>query len=265
MKVAVLLFIPLLLLGCSDHGQSESDFPSRSVTINANTYKYRIYIPQNRDPTEKIPVMLYLHGAGTRGDDNQSQLGDMPSLIREYPARFAFIIVFPQCRKGKFWAGEMNEQAFAALDSVINEFNGDENRLYLAGFSMGGNGTWQIGLTRPGKFAALVPIAGGVAPTSELSNEVLATLHPRLREAATAPDPYKVFAAGLSNTPVWIFHGSNDEAVPVTESRKIAEALNNAGNVNVNYTEFENAGHLIVGKALSEPMLFEWLAMQRLK
>lgn len=261
-KNVVALVLSLICLGCSDHAPSESDFPSRSVTVNGTEYKYRIYVPQKRDPNVKIPVMLYLHGSGSHGDDNRSQLGGMAPIIGENPELIHFVIVFPQCRTGQFWAGEMNEQAFAALDQTIKEFNGDENRLYLAGFSMGGNGTWQIGLVHPGKFAALVPIAGEVAPRQKLSDEVLASLAPRLREAAISSDPYKVFAVGIGNTPVWVFHGSEDDAVPVTESRKIVEALRKNGNQNVNYTEFENTGHLIVGKAMSDLKLFEWLAQQ---
>lgn len=262
-KIIAVLILSLFCLNCSDHGTSETDFPSRSVTVNGTEYRYRIYVPQKRDPNAKIPVMLYLHGSGSRGEDNQSQLGGMAPIIGENPELIPFVIVFPQCRAGKFWAGEMNVQAFAALDQTIKEFNGDESRLYLAGFSMGGNGTWQNGLVHPGKFAALVPIAGEVAPRQKLSDEVLASLPPRLREATISPDPYKVFAEGIGNTPVWVFHGSEDDAVPVSESRKIVEALRNNGNQNVNYTEFENTGHLIVGKALSEPKLFEWLAQQK--
>lgn len=262
-KLFTAIILGLLFINCSDHTFSESDFPSRSVTVNGNVYNFRLYIPANRDPDAKIPVMLYLHGSNRRGDDNESQLEDIASVIKANPERFSFIIVFPQCREGSFWAGEMNEQAFAALERIVEEFNGDPARLYLSGYSMGGNGTWQIGLVHPGKFAALVPVAGYVAPASKLSDEVLASLAPRLREAATAADPYKSFAEGIGSTPIWVFHGNNDEAVPVTESRKILEALRNNGNQNVSYTEFDGVGHGSVGPAFSEPKLVEWLAQQK--
>ncbi len=261
----LLLFAAVISIAaaCSNHRRSfsEENYPSRSITVNGQTYNFRIYVPINRDPNVKIPVMLYLHGSNRRGDDNQSQLSDIASAISANRERFSFVIVFPQCREGKFWAGEMNEQAFAALDRAVEEFNGDEKRLYLSGFSMGGNGTWQIGLVHPGKFAALVPVAAGIAPASKLSPEILESLPPRLRAAAISPDPHKVFAEGIGNTPVWAFHGSDDEAVPVTESRKIVEAFKNAGNQNVNYTEFEGVGHGSVEKAFSKPsFLSGWLA-----
>jgi len=264
MKKVTTLILALIFLGCSEHGHSEADFPSRSVMVNGIAYGYRVYVPANRDPNIKIPVMLYLHGSNRRGDDNGAQLEDIASVVNANRQRFSFIIVLPQCRGGKFWAGEMNEQAFAALDQTIKEFNGDENRLYLAGFSMGGNGTWQIGLAHPGKFAALIPVAANVAPSSRLSPETLESLPPRLRAAAVSPDPYKVFAEGIGSTPVWAFHGSDDEAVPVTESRKIVEAFKNAGSQNAKYSEFEGVGHGSVKPALSDPKLFEWLEHQKL-
>lgn len=260
---AAFLFV-VLSFSCSDHGYSDERFLKRQVTIDGNSYGYRVYVPEDRDPNQKLPVMLYLHGSGSRGDDNQSQLRGLAEIIEENSERFSFIVVVPQCREGAFWAGEMNQQAFKALDATIHEFGGDASRVYLAGFSMGGNGTWQIGLVHPNKFAALVPIAGGVAPGSLSANQK-AALAPRLLAAATSEDPYRSFAEGIGQTPVWIFHGSKDEAVPVTESRKIDDAFKNAGNANVNYTEYENVGHMIVEKALSEPKLFEWLARQQLK
>ncbi|MEJ7624658.1 MAG: prolyl oligopeptidase family serine peptidase [Pyrinomonadaceae bacterium] len=261
-RVSALILFSLCVAACSDDGPGEAQFPSRTVTVNGEVYAYRIYVPPGRDPNEKIPVMLYLHGSGSRGDDNRSQLAMAP-VIRENPERFRFIIVFPQCRDGKFWSGEMNQQALAALDATVAEFDGDVDRLYLGGFSMGGNGTWQNGLVHNGKFAALVPIAGQVAPSQKLSDEVLATLAPKLREAAISDDPYKVFAEGIGKTPVWVFHGSDDDLVPVSESRKIAAAFRNADAAQVQFTEYAGDGHQIVGRVFGEPDLFKWLGKQR--
>lgn len=261
-------FLPTLLLlsmlGCSDHGFSEDEFPVRSVVVNGTDYKYRVYIPEKRDASQKIPVMLYLHGSGARGDENQGQLAGMAPLIAEYKERFNFAIVFPQCRRDTFWAGEMNEQAMAALDQTIKEVNGDETRIYLMGYSMGGYGTWQLSVAHPGKFAALVPIAGGIVPNGRVSDEDMALLAPRVRAAAESVDPYRAFANELKNVPVWIFHGEADEVVRPEGSRKMAEALKAAGNTHVKYTEFAALGHDAIGKTLREPGLFEWLTQQRL-
>ena len=260
----ILVIVALVAFGCSDEVVADTEFPTRSVTVNGTEYQYRIYVPEKRDPNSKIPVMLYLHGSGARGSDNQSQVSGVAEFIRNQGGAVPFIIVMPQCREGGAWTGDNNQQALKALDDVVKEFNGDVTRLYLAGYSMGGNGTWQNGVVHAGKFAALVPIAGEVAPRRELPPGMLEALPPKLREAAVSPDPYKVFAEGIGSTAVWVFHGSNDDAVPVTESRKVVEALKKSGNANVAYSEYENVGHDSLGRALAEPKLIEWLSAQRL-
>lgn len=262
-RCSIFIILLLTIAGCSDHRASEKKFPARSVTINGSTYNYRIYLPEKRDSNSMIPVMLYLHGSGSRGDDNRSQLNDISSSINDDPDRFPFIIVIPQCRPDTFWAGEMMEQAMAALDQTVNEFNGDPDRLYLAGFSMGGYGVWQFAVTHPNKFTALVPIAGGIVPNGPVSEKDMAMLSPQVRAVAVSDHPYQAFAKAIGNTPVWVLHGSDDDAVPVAGSRKIVEALKAAGNPSVNYTEFENVGHISIVNAFRQSSLFEWLAQQR--
>ena len=78
------------------------------------------------------------------------------------------------------------------------------------------------------------------------------------------PEPYKAVAVAIGQTPVWVFHGSGDEAVPVEFSRKMVKALADSDNKNVKYTEFPNEGHMIFARALAEPGFFEWLGQQRL-
>ena len=264
-KLFVVLVLAIGLNTCSGNGRfSETDFQSRTTAVNGKTFNYRIFVPQDRAADAKIPVMLYLHGSNRRGDDNRMQLEDIGEQIRENPERFQFIVVFPQCRENTFWAGPMIEQALAALGQTIQEFNGDEDRVYLAGYSMGGFGAWQTAITYPNKFAALVPIAAGIEPVGEVSDADRALLSPQVSTAVAAPDAYRSYAEALSNTPVWVFHGENDEAVPVEGARKIVEAMRAAGNQDVNYTEFKNVGHGSVWMAFSDPQLFDWLSKQRL-
>lgn len=257
------VFLIVLAAACSNHrGFSEQDYPSRSVTVNGTVYRYRVFVPKDRDPNIKIPVMLYLHGSGSRGDDNESQIRDIAHFIEKGPENFRFIIVFPQCREETFWAGEMTQQALAALDATVKEFGGDADRLYVAGFSMGGYGSWQTAITYPGKFAAVVPIAGGIVPNGPVSEGDRAILSPAVRAAADAEDPYRAFAEAIGQTPVWIFHGDKDGSVPVEGARKIFAALKTAGNTNAQYTELENVEHYSVGGAYENPKFFEWLARQ---
>ena len=265
MRLILLIVVLLICNACGRFGTSypESEFPSRTVTVNGVQYGYRVYVPPNRNPSEKLPVMLYLHGSNRRGTDNQSQLADLYENIKGFPDNWKFIVVFPQCRENTFWAGPMMEQSLAALDQAVKEFGGDANRLFIAGYSMGGFGVWQSAITHPDKFAALVSVAGGVEPVGEVSDEDKALLSPQVTAAALAPDTHRAYGEALKSLPIWIVHGSKDESVPVTESRKLVEGLKAAGNADVNYVELEGVGHGSVVPAFSDPKLFEWLTKQR--
>jgi predicted peptidase len=267
-KLICLILGCSIWVACSMHGPSysETEFPARAVNVNGVSYQYRIYVPKGRGESgQKVPVMLYLHGSNRRGTDNEAQLADLYENIKGFPDNWQFIVVIPQCREDTFWAGPMTEQAMAALDQTVKEFNGDENRLYLAGYSMGGFGVWQTAITFPNKFAALVPIAGGIEPVGKVSDKDRAILSAQVTAAADSPNPYAAFAERLKQIPVWIVHGSTDEAVPVEGARKIAAALKAAGNQDVNYIELEGVGHGSIVPAFSDPHLFEWLTNRQLR
>lgn len=261
MKLSIILGLALLFLSSCSSLRNDVDFLRREVRVGENTYGYRVYVPKDRQPGQKLPVMLYLHGSGSRGTDNEQQVRGFNKFIKDNPQNFNFIIVFPQGRPETFWDPAMLEQATRALDQTVKEFDGDEKRLYVSGWSLGGVGSWHAALLYPNKFAAVVPIAGRIVPMDfELANsssEILAM--------ANAPDPYKAFAEKLKGTPIWIFHGGKDESMPLTESRAMNEALKQAGNPDLHYTEFEGMGHYSVEAAFTSPELFAWLAKQQLK
>ena len=142
----------------------------------------------------------------------------------------------------------MSDYALAALEESIKEFNGDPERIYLSGFSLGAHVVWKIAASNPAKFAALMPVAGRVVPY----------------ESESLPDlSYVNVAKELGSTPVWVFHGAKDDSVPVDFARKIVKTLEENGNKNVRYTEYADEGHLIFGKAFAEPGFLEWLVQQR--
>jgi predicted peptidase len=266
-KTIFTIGVILLISNCSNNyfNFEKPEFLKREVTINSNTYGYRVFVPKNRQPNQKLPVMLYLHGSDERGDDNEAQIKNFEKLIGENPQNFQFIIVFPQCRRNTFWAGEMTEQATKALDQTIAEFDGDANRLYLSGFSLGGFGVWQTAILYPKKFAALVPMSGRVLPRLDKNSKERDALLPEQIALDESPEPYKAIAEKIENVPIWVFHGKDDNIVPIGQSRKIVEALRKLGSENINVTEYENTGHLTIDKALNEPQLFEWLEKQSLK
>jgi predicted peptidase len=263
---AVLCFVILLTAQSAFAQNAPREFFKREVKMGDETYGYRVFVPQNRNSKKKLPVMLFLHGNGVNGMDNERQVRGINEIVYKYPDFFNFIIVFPQARPNTFWIGNMTTQALKALDQTVEEFNGDPKRLYLSGFSMGGYGTWSAAALYPNKFAALVPIAGGIVPPFQIPGFVKSTFPPEVLAILDAPDPYDVLAKRIGNKPVWVFHGNADESVSVTESRKISEALKKNGSKNVIYTEYENTNHTDVFiKAFSEPKFFQWLGKQKLK
>ncbi len=239
-------------------GSLETGFLNRTVIVNQVTYRYQVYVPSEWSKSSKWPVVLFLHGAGERGDDGlvQTEVG-IGTAVRRYSARFPAIVVFPQCRKTRWWTeAEMQAQAMAALDRSIVEFNGDRDRVYLTGISMGGYGSWKMASENPGKFAAIAPVCGGIRPPAIASVPATAAV-------SQETDPYRETARLMGTTPVWIFHGGEDRIVPRDESRKMNDALKTAG-ANVKYTEYEGVGHNSWDRAYADPELLTWmLALRR--
>jgi predicted peptidase len=233
----------------------ETGFLDRVVSVAGKDYHYQVYVPINFGSQKSWPVILFLHGSGERGSDGllQTDVG-LPHAIRQNSSRFPFVVVIPQCSQNMTWgAPEMREQALAALDRSIKEFHGDRRRVYLTGLSMGGYGTWDFAVAEPHRFAALVPICSGVRPPPDW-----AELHVHLAADAKISDPYAEVARLVGKTPVWMFHGDADDAVPVEEARHMAAALKAAG-ADFKYTEYPGVGHDSWDKAYAELDLVLWL------
>ena len=208
----------------------ETGFLDRTVVANGVTYKYQVFVPGNWSKKGKWPVILFLHGYGEEGSDGlvQTEVG-LATAIRKHVDWFPTVVVIPQCRAKDWWTSPaMEAQALKALDQTMKEFKGDPARVYLTGLSMGGYGTWGFASEHPGKFAAIVPICGGIHSTH-------AAEIPNYRNVDDSADPYTAIAQKIGKTPVWVFHGEADPIVPVTESRQMVAALKAAGG-NVRYT-----------------------------
>ena len=249
------LFMPAALAKNRNTG-----FLDRIVTVDGTTYKYQVFVPASWDKHQKAPVLLFLHGAGERGDDGvlQTDIG-IGHAIREHAAQFEMIVVMPQCRKEHVWTETaMQAQALGALEQSMKEFNGDRSRVYLSGISMGGYGTWDIAAHYPGKFAAVVPVCGGIRGLEHYPQ-----IGVSLAKDPKISDPYAETAKRIGTTPLWVFHGGADDTVPVEGSRQMVEALRKAGG-NVKYTEYPGVGHNSWDKAYAEPDFVPWLLSQSL-
>lgn len=252
------LLVLIAAVSCS-HLQSaaqKTGFLHRVVEVEGVSYQYQVFVPNNWTPNAKWPVILFLHGAGKRGADGTRQTEEgLPELLQRTPD-FPAVVVMPQCRRRTWW-GEpaMEAQTFEALERSIKELNGDPERIYLTGLSMGGFGTWAFGYKYPKRFAALVPICGGVKDRRFPA--------PHWHPLARAPeDPYRETAEKIAHIPVWAFHGDGDRSVPVSESRKLTQALQSAGGI-VRYTEYPGVGHRSWNRAYNEKELLPWLLSQK--
>lgn len=236
----------------------ETGFLNRTLMLDGQRYRYQVYVPPEYDARREWPVILFLHGAGERGEDGlvQTQVG-LGTAMRRFVERFPAIVVFSQARPGQVWSGATEEVALRALERTIREFRGDRRRVYLTGLSLGGYGTWRIAANHPELFAALVPICGGVVPPARVAFPAEA-----LAEVGADSDPYGRVARRVSAIPAWVFHGVDDPLVPVEESRTMVAALRRAGG-NVRYTEYPDVGHNAWDPAYAEAGLMPWLLAQR--
>jgi predicted peptidase len=233
-------------------------FVKHTLTDSGVTYAYQVFVPLNYDPKRLWPVILFLHGSGQAGTDNELQtLVGLGPAVRAQQKDFPAIVVFPQAPKGVRWQRTMGRVAIEALDETVQQLHGDSTREYLTGVSLGGFGTWELALEYPDRFAALVPIAGAIHAKCSCP-----TCHPLIAAVPpNTPDPYAYVAQKLQRMPIWVFHGSADPQVPVVEARQIVAALRAVG-APVRYTEYPGVGHDAWDQAYADPALWTWLFAQ---
>jgi len=207
----------------------------KKVSLN-----YLLYLPGEYDekPDFKWPLLLFLHGMGERGDNLELvKKHGIPKIAEERD--FPFVAISPQCPLHSMWTMELD-----ALHALITEatqiYNIDRSRIYLTGLSMGGFGAWHLAEAYPELFAAVVPICGGAVAWIGF------------------PERIKV----LKDTPVWVFHGAKDDAVPLKNSEDLVDVLRKH-NGNVKFTVYPDAGHDSWTETYDNPELYEWLLKQK--
>ena len=248
-----LSFLLLLSLNFNLFGQ---DYQKVLFKKNTDSLPYRILLPKNFDSTKEYPLLLFLHGAGERGNDNEAQLYHLSNFFLSYEFRNSFpsIIIFPQCPKNSYWAkikGIPNpkyptqKESFSdnlpknlqllivesLLSNIENTYKIDPNKRYIAGLSMGGMGTFELVARNPNYFAAGIAICGGANPN---------------------------WAKFFKNTPLWIFHGMKDKVVPPELSINMYNSIKTY-NSESKLTLYENIGHNSWDPAFKEVEIMNWL------
>src|SRR2546428_10181309 len=235
------------------HGQRvETGFLDRSITVGGRAYHYQVYVPADYQTKQSWPAILFLHGAGERGDDGllQTNVGLGPA-IRKNRCGYPAIMVFPQVPRDSQWVGGPAEMAVAALQQTMREFHVDPSRVYLTGLSMGGHGTWYIAYRHAELFAAIVPICGWVRDFPQFRGS-----QPVVPGDSTSIMPNLV--QRLGKVPIWIFHGEVDQVVNVNGSREPAAALKAAG-ADLRYTELLGLNHNSWDAAYGSAEFVRWL------
>ena len=207
-------------------------------TISAKV-SYLLFLPKGYEPKgqQRWPLIFFLHGSGERGTNVWKVAVHGPPKIAPTQPDFPFIVVSPQCPEQQIWS---RETLMALLDEVIAKYAVYTNRVYLTGLSMGGYGTWDLGIAHPERFAAIVPICGG-------GQTIAVALSGRAQGAA------------LKTLGVWAFHGGKDPVVPLEESQRMVDALKKAGVSDVKLTVYPEAGHDAWTETYNNPALYDWL------
>jgi len=195
--------------------------------------QYLLYLPDDYNQSRKDwPLMLFLHGAGERGNDIEKVKVHGPPKLIENGKKFPFLIVSPQCPEEQWWDLDILS---ALLDDITETYKIDKTRIYLTGLSMGGYGTWGLATQHPERFAAIAPICGGGNPKK---------------------------ASVLNKLPVWAFHGAKDQVVPLEQSQLMIDAIKKAGG-NPRFTIYPEAEHDSWTESYDNQELYEWFLQHK--
>ncbi len=226
-----------------------------SKQVGDQQLDYLLQVPATQPPKAGWPLLLFLHGYGECGDDlSKVKKHGPPKLIQRFDELKHCIVISPQCPRDSWWRTEtlkaLVEEVIQGRDDI------DEDRLYVTGLSMGGYGIWSFLSRYPEYFSAAIPICGGGNPFNLPANR------PGRKRGITN----EFLAEGLrkaTSLPIWTFHGSKDNSVPLIETQKLVQTLREAGNQNCKFTIYEGAGHVAAWeKAYSNPGTWKWLFAQ---
>jgi len=236
MKILIAILFSFIFITSSfsqQEKQTAHNFQKEiKLTLTAN---YLLYLPKDyAESNESFPLVLFLHGAGERGNDLEKvKVHGLPRLVNE-GKEFPFIVVSPQCPELVFWNTDLLS---SLLDEIEANNRVDKNKIYVTGLSMGGHGTWALALAEPNRFAAIAPVCGWADTTK---------------------------ANTISHLPCWVFHGAKDDVVPPHHSENMVQALKKAG-AKVKFTLYPNANHNSWDPAFAEQELLSWIFSQRKK
>lgn len=227
------------LLWAQNPAQSPHRF--EGVVARKVAYDYLQFLPAGYEEgsSHQWPLMLFLHGAGERGNDLEKVKQHGPPRRVDADPDFPFVLISPQCPEGQVWDADA---LLGLLDEVVDRLNIDTKRVYVTGLSMGGFGTWNLIAKDPGRFAAAAPICGGGSTRDFLL--------PHSR-------------AALESLPIWVFHGEKDTVVLPEESKRLVAFFQSRLQGRIKLTLYPEAGHDSWTATYANPELYQWMLEQR--
>lgn len=214
--------------------------PYSFLTSTGVELRYLLYIPEDYQPDDQWPLIVYLHGAGGVGENIEllTTEGSLLDILQKEP-NFKFIVLSPQLPTGRW--GKYIDPVDELVTHITELFLIDANHLYLTGISLGGLGAWQYALAYPDRFAALAPVGGAASFTSTAVPENI---------------------CDLKNLPIWIFHGEDDTLLKPEQNEAVVSALQACGG-NVNFTLYPGVDHLeTFPLTYQNPDLYTWFLEQ---
>ena len=256
-NLSLLLVFVGLVFTSSALAQDLSVYEKQTFFNRKGEMPYRIMMPKFYNPEIKYPLLIFLHGSGERGNDNEAQLTHGASLFASDSIRdkFPAVVVFPQCPTEGYWVNSdyqvtdegvqitfprsitaRKEQSLleGLIKELIKTHAIDEDRIYIGGLSMGAMGTFELVRRNPKLFAAAFAICGGANPA---------------------------IAGKLDRLPWWIFHGEDDQVVPLLYSEQMVESMRRI-DIDVQFTTYPGVGHDSWTPAFADPELLHWLFEQ---
>lgn len=245
--------LAIFLMSLKLSAQFEKHYSDKHFISKQDTLNYRILLPKDFNSANKYPLILFLHGAGERGDDNQKQLVHGAELFYKMSDSFPAIVIFPQCPQPDYWANvsvdrstqplslnfSINKAPTTSMSLVIQLVENlltkpyvNEQQIYVGGLSMGGMGTFEILYRKPDVFAAAFAICG-----------------------AGDPETTKSYA---KTVPMWIFHGAKDDVVAPQHSVDMVSGILKYGG-QPNFSLYAKDNHNSWDSAFAEPELLSWL------
>lgn len=235
MRVAIVPFLSITALCLATATTYAADKPTEGTQVEQKlevtvpvTMNYLLALPKEYESKEKWPLLLFLHGAGERGDNLEQVKRHGPPKLIAAGKDLPFIVVSPQCPANRRWE---SIELTALLDEIVAKYKVDEDRIYVTGLSMGGFGTWSLATHSPERFAAIAPICGG--------GETF-------------------MARSLVKLPVWAFHGEKDSVVRPVRSTEMVEAIKAAGG-DPKLTLYPDLSHDSWTITYDNPEFYTWL------